>query len=164
MVVSAAQTACELPSRQSPRRWLRYGVRWLVAARRRRAERRTGAAVTELAVCLPVLTLVVFGSIQACNLIYLKHGVITAAYEGTLELAKRNATSSSIVARAQQVLDARGVRDAEIRILPAGTDIGAATMGTPFTIEVTAKVRPNMSLAGFFPSPDTVSGRIVGTH
>ena len=72
---------------------------------------RRAAAATELAVCLPVLTLVVFGSIQACNLIYLKHGAVTAAYEGTLELAKRNATNASMTARAQQVLDARGIRN-----------------------------------------------------
>jgi Flp pilus assembly protein TadG len=133
-------------------------------ARRRRNANRRGAAVTELAVCLPLLTLVVFGSIQACNLIYLKHGVVTAAYEGTLELAKRNATSLSITARAQQVLDARGIRDAQIRILPAGTDVGAAPIGTPFTIEVTAQTPSNMSLSGFFPLPPEVAGRIAGTR
>jgi hypothetical protein len=120
--------------------------------------------VTELAVCLPVLTLVVFGSIQACNLIYLKHGCITAAYEGTLELAKPNATSSSIVSRAQQVLTARGIRSSQIRLLPAGMEASAAARGTVFTVEVTAEVRPNMSLSGFFPMPANVTGRTVSTR
>jgi Flp pilus assembly protein TadG len=128
-----------------------------------RASRRAAAA-TELAVCLPVLTLVVFGSIQACNLIYLKHGVVTAAYEGSLELAKRNATTASVTARAQQVLTARGVRNAQIRITPAGAEVNGTEPGTQFTIEVTADVRSNMSLAGFFPSPTTVSGRLLSTH
>ena len=127
------------------------------------AERR-GAAATELAVCLPVLTLVVFGSIQACNLIYLKHGVVTAAYEGTLELAKRNATSASIVARAEQVLSARGITASQIRVLPAGTEIAAAAVGTPFSIEVVASVKSNMSLSGFFPLPQNVTGRIAATR
>jgi hypothetical protein len=132
---------------------------------RRRLPRapRRAAAVTELAVCLPVLTLVVFGSIQACNLIYLKHGCITAAYEGTLELAKGNATNASIIARAQQVLDARGVRSSQIRVVPA-SDVAQAARGTPFTIEVTADVAPNMSLSGFFPLPRSVTGRIVSTR
>lgn len=136
--------------------------------RRRRSFRRHGerraAAVTELAVCLPVLTLVVFGSIQACNLIYLKHGCVTAAYEGTLELAKSNASSDSILTRAQQVLTARGIRAATVRILPAGAEIAATSPGTPFTIEVTANVRSNMSLSGFFPLPLAVTGRVVATR
>lgn len=140
----------------------------LHSRRRRRspstALERRGAAVTELAVCLPLLTLIVFGSIQACNLIYLKHGCITAAYEGTLELPKHNATSSSIVTRAQQVLDARGVRSAQIRILPAGVEISTQNPGTPFTIEVTADVRSNMSLYGFFPLPASVTGRVAATR
>jgi hypothetical protein len=111
-----------------------------------------------------VLTLIVFGSIQACNLIYLKHGVVTAAYEGSLELAKRNATTASVTARAQQVLTARGVRNATIRITPAGTEVNGSEAGTQFTIEVTADVRTNMSLSGFFPAPATVSGRLLSTH
>ena len=125
---------------------------------------RRGAAVAELAVCLPLLTLIVFGSIQACNLIYLKHGVITAAYEGTLELAKRSASSSSIITRAQQVIDARGIASSRIRLLPASTDISASPPGTPVTVEVTADVRPTMSLSGFFPLPSQVTARIVGTR
>jgi hypothetical protein len=125
---------------------------------------RRAAAVTELAVCLPILTLVVFGSIQACNLIYLKHGCITAAYEGTLELAKPNATNSSIMTRAQQVLDARSVKSAQVRILPDGVEIAKQLAGTPFTIEVSADVRSNMSLSGFFPLPATVTGRVAATR
>jgi Flp pilus assembly protein TadG len=128
------------------------------------AARRRGAAVAELAVCLPLLTLIVFGSIQACNLIYLKHGVTTAAYEGTLELAKRNATNSSIITRAQQVIDARGATNTRIRLLPAGTDVSTLALGAPVTIEVTADVAPNMSLSGFFPLPRQVVARIVGTR
>jgi Flp pilus assembly protein TadG len=126
-------------------------------------EVRRGVAVTELAVCLPMLVLVVFGSIQACNLIYLKHGCVSAAYEGSLELAKGNASNSSVSSRAQQVLDARGIRSSQIRLVPA-SEVASASRGTPFTIEVTADVATNMSLSGFFPLPRTVTGRIVSTR
>ncbi len=126
--------------------------------------RRRALAAAELAVCLPMLTLIVFGSLQACNLIYLKHGAVTAAYEGTLELAKRNASSASVIARAEQVLAARGVRGATIQIHPAGTDVYATPPGTPFSIEVVAPVSQNMPLSGFFPLPRNVTGRISSTR
>lgn len=113
--------------------------------------------------CLPVLVLVVFGSIQACNLIYLKHGCLTAAYEATLELAKPNASTTSITTRAQQVLTARGLTATTISMTPA-TEAGVAARGTQFTIEVSASVRPNMALSGFFPLPATVIGRLTSTR
>jgi len=154
------QTFLAPPWRREQRR---HTLAFTKSTRREGRERR-GAAVAELAVCLPLLTLIVFGSIQACNLIYLKHGVVTAAYEGTLELAKRSANSASITTRAQQVIDARGITSARIRLLPAGIDIAASPPGTPVTVEVTADVRPNMSLSGFFPLPSQVVARIVGTR
>ena len=125
---------------------------------------RRGLAVTELAVCLPLLTLIVFGSIQACNLIYLRHGLVTAAYEGTLELAKPNATNASIEARAQQVLDARGITSTTLRVLPNGTEASNSARGTPLIIDIRADVAPNMALSGWFPLPKQVNARLVGTR
>lgn len=132
--------------------------------RRHRQHDRRALAVAELAVCLPLLTLIVFGSIQACNLIYLRHGLITAAYEGTLELAKPDASNSSIYARAQQVLDARGITDTTLKVLPNGTDASNSNRGTPLTIRVRADVAPNMPLAGWFPLPNRVEVSLVGTR
>ena len=41
---------------------------------------RRAAAVVELAVCLPLLFTIFFGSIEACNVIFLKQAVTAAAY------------------------------------------------------------------------------------
>ncbi|MBX3425179.1 MAG: pilus assembly protein [Pirellulales bacterium] len=125
---------------------------------------RRGLAATELAVCLPLLVLIVFGSIQACNLIYLRHGLVTAAYEGTLELAKPNASNASIRVRAEQVLAARGIRNAQLQILPAGTEASSSMRGTPLTIDIRAEVKPNIALSGFFPLPNEVRVRLAGTR
>lgn len=130
---------------------------------RSRAPRR-GMAVTELAVCLPLLALIVFGSIQACNLIYLRHGLVTAAYEGTLELAKPNATTNSVEARIQQVLDARGITNSNIRVTPNGLEVAEAPRGTVYRLRVRAQVAPNMPLSGWFPLPDRVEALLVGTR
>ena len=79
-----------------------------------RQDSRPGLATVELAICLPMLVLIVFGSIQATNLIYLQHATTAAAYEGMLELARPNATNASVETRIQQVLDAREVVNTQI--------------------------------------------------
>lgn len=121
---------------------------------------RRGIAATELAVCLPVLVLLLCGSIQACDLLYLKHALVSAAYEGSLELAKPSSTNASVNLRITQLLDARGVNGATIAISPSGSvaDIDA---GTTMTISVTAPTASNLKLSGFFLSPVNVSYSLV---
>ncbi|MDC0936109.1 pilus assembly protein [Pirellulales bacterium] len=121
-------------------------------------------AVTELAVCLPIIVLVLFGSIQACNLIYLKYGTVSAAYEGALELSKSNASNSSVESRVQQVLDAQNVTGATITIEPVGTNIAQVAAGSTITIVVDAPVSGNISLISFFPSPSNIETRLVATR
>ncbi|MEM9658800.1 MAG: TadE family protein [Planctomycetota bacterium] len=138
--------------------------RFAASALRRFHGARRGLAVAELAVCLPVITLVVFGSIQACNLIYLRQALTSAAYEGTMEVAKPNATNLSVAARVQQVLDARGVVESTIQIRPDGVAVATAPQGTPHTIVVSARVASNLSLAGFFPTPLSVHSSLAATR
>lgn len=125
---------------------------------------RAGTATVELAVCLPMLALLVFGGLQACDLVYLKHSLTSAAYEGSLELSKNDATLADVEARIQQVLDARGVSDTNCEILPAGTLIEQTPAGTTLTIVVTADTSPNLTLSGFFFSPPTLTGQVVATR
>jgi hypothetical protein len=121
-------------------------------------------ATVELAVCLPVLVLIGFGSIQATNLIYLQHAATSAAYEGMLEMAKPNATNASVEARIQQVLDAREVANTQINLIPEGVDVSLTPPGNALTIEVTADVRSNLALWGFIIAPETVRATVVGTR
>lgn len=134
-------------------------------ARRARGRLRTqggrrGIAATELAVCVPVLVLLVCGSIQACDLLYLKHALVSAAYEGSLELAKPSSTNASVNLRITQLLDARGVNGATIAISPSGS-IAEIDAGTTMTISVTAPTASNLKLSGFFLSPVNVSYSLV---
>jgi Flp pilus assembly protein TadG len=118
---------------------------------------RKGLACVELAVCLPLLLLLVFGSIQACNLIFLKHSITTAAYEGTLELVKSGSTNTSVETRVEQVLEMRGVKNYEVDIKPGNKEVEKTTPGFPFQIEVTADVNPNLFLRGWFTTSTKVS-------
>lgn len=112
--------------------------------------RRRAAAATELAVCMPMIALLVFGCIQACDLVYLKHAITSAAYEGSLELIRPSATNTSVATRVGQVLDMRQIGDYEVNILPAGTDLTAVPVGQPVEIQVRAKVDSNLVLKGWF--------------
>lgn len=128
--------------------------------RLRTSAARRGIAATELALCLPVLVLLVCGSIQACDLLYLKHALVSAAYEGSLELAKPSSTNASVNLRITQLLDARGVNGATIAISPSGS-IAEIDAGTTMTISVTAPTASNLKLNGFFLSPSNVSYSLV---
>ena len=69
-----------------------------------------GTATTELAVCMPVLTLIIFSSIEACNLIHIKQVVAAAAYEGALVASKRGAEETAVQNRVEDLLDARDIK------------------------------------------------------
>lgn len=125
---------------------------------------RRGTATVELAVCLPMLALLVFGSIQACNLIYLKHALTSAAYEGTLELSRPDATSTSVTERVNQVLAMHDVVKPTITITPSGKAMTDLPQGSPVSIRVSANVNSNIALSGWFPMPSTLSHTAVGPH
>jgi len=113
---------------------------------------------------MPVLALLVFGGIQACDLIYLKHSLTAAAYEGTLEVNKASAANADVQARIQQVLDARGITNTTAKILPAGTQVNQVPPGTTITLAVEADTSPNLLLSSFFFTPAKMTGQVVATR
>jgi len=142
--------ACGVWTRRSPRR---MGVKGRAS--------RSGLAVSELAICLPIMVLIVFGSLQMCNVIYLKHALVTAAYEGSLELAKSSTTNANVELRIQQVLEARRINDATIEILPAGANVATTPHGETLTIRITATSASNLSVTGFVTFPATMEHNLV---
>ncbi|TWU41235.1 TadE-like protein [Novipirellula aureliae] len=129
------------------------------AKNRRLRRHRRGAAAVEFAVCLPILVILVFGSIEACSFIFLKQSLSVAAYEGAREAALSNSTTSAASTRSQQILDSRGVTDYAISF-PGGTP-DAALRGQPVTVEVSAPTQTNSPLAGQFVPNRTLVSRVV---
>lgn len=127
-------------------------------------EFRRGIATVELAVCLPLLALLVFGSLQAANLIYLRHAVISAAYEGTLELSRPDATGDSITTRVEQVLAMHEVTSSKTTVSPGGDSLSKLPNGTPVRIRVRANVADNIALSGWFPLPNDVQCEAWGPN
>ena len=99
-----------------------------------RLNRRRGAAVVELAICLPVVVLLVFGSLEGANMIFLRQAVVQSAYEAGKAAARSNGSVSRGRQIAVDVLQSRSIAVNEVRFTPADVDNLAA--GTPFTVTV----------------------------
>ena len=103
---------------------------------RRGRRRRNGGAVVELAVCLPVIALIGFGSMEAASMIFLRQALVQSAYETVKESVKTNGDQATARLRGKQVLEAREINGETISFEPALTD--DLPRGTPVTVTVTA--------------------------
>ncbi|MCC9644308.1 pilus assembly protein [Rhodopirellula sp. JC740] len=114
----------------------------------RSREQRSGVAAVEFAVCLPVLLLLVFGSIEASSMIFLKQSLNVAAYESTREAIRDGRSNADAEARARAVLDSRGIVGYRIEF-PNGESLDADRAAEVIT-SVTASSANNSPLLGRF--------------
>ena len=91
--------------------------------RKRNGLRRRGAAVIELAACLPVLMIVTLAFIDLTNLTYFRQTLKIAAYDAARTAARPGATTTEINAAAQRLLDDRNVVGWELSIPDDYADI-----------------------------------------
>ncbi|MCC9603941.1 pilus assembly protein [Stieleria sp. JC731] len=125
---------------------------------RNRRRRRSGVAAVEFAVCLPVLVLLVFGAIEASSFIFLKQSISVACYEGIREAAKSEGDTADATARAQAILDSRGVNDYTIDF-PNGVE--GLSRGEQVICQVTAPTNTNSPLAGNWINNRNLTVRVV---
>jgi Flp pilus assembly protein TadG len=125
----------------------------------RRKKNSHGLATVELALCLPLLALLVFGSIEAASFIFLKQSLQVAAYEGIREAIRPGASDSTAVSRATAILNSRFIRDANVRF--ASGSVASLSRGQQVVIEVSAPTRTNSPLAGQWVSNRTLTTRLV---
>ena len=118
--------------------------------------RRSGVAAAEFAVCLPVLLVIVFGSIEACTMIFLKQSLTVAAYEGIRVAVEHDATNTDVDTASNQVLTDRKVNGGTIVTVPA--DITTAAIGTYITVRVTAPCNSNSAMRGWFFNNYSIDG------
>jgi len=67
----------------------------LQSAKRFRGKR-FGAAAVEFAVCLPLIILIVAGSIEGASLLFLRQALIQSSYEGAKVAVKQNSVNSDV--------------------------------------------------------------------
>jgi Flp pilus assembly protein TadG len=82
------------------------------------AGKRTGAVTAEVAVCLPILFLLLFGCLEMAGANMLKHATESAAYEGARIGILPGATQAGVQQAVDKVLDSIGAEGSSIEILP----------------------------------------------
>lgn len=121
-------------------------------SRSRRFDARRGTATVELAICLPVLAGLIFGSIEACGMIYATQSLEIAAYESVRMAVRATAyqrqpgqpnvmTNAQVEAHAEEVLLERGITDAVVTITPA--DLTEMQSGEVVSVTITAPALSN---------------------
>ena len=102
---------------------------------------RQGSATIELAVCLPLLFLMVFGGIEAANGIFLKNHLTVAAYEAAKIATTVGKTVPEAKTRAEEILTQQGFNDIDVIVNPSTT--AAMSSGSLVTVTITAPANLN---------------------
>jgi Flp pilus assembly protein TadG len=114
-----------------------------------RSRPKLGAAAVEFAVVSPILVLLLFGTIEACRIIYLRQTLTIAAYEATRIALVPKSTSGQVIAAANNILTDRGVNDAVVTITPSS--FSTAPIQSFIEVRVTAPANSNSLVkANFF--------------
>lgn len=118
-----------------------FAIQYFVRPSSRRVlnwdHRRSGIALVEFAVALPILFLVVFGSIQACNAIFTKQFITQVSYQGAIRAARPNTSAAQVLAEMNQLLAARGIDSATLTVAGVdGTAYDTLTAGSAFRVAV----------------------------
>lgn len=127
-----------------------------VNRQRRRTKSRKGAAAAELAVCLPVIVLLVFASIEACSMTFLRQALSATCYEGIRLAIQEDVSNQDVLNLCNEILDGRKVNGATITIDPP--DITAVSKGSPITITITAPCDENSVAPSWFFGGRSLSG------
>jgi len=108
---------------------------------------RRGVATVELAVCLPIMVIIVFGFIESTNAIFLKERLTSAAYEGARRASAPGQTAETATTYATNVLTQYGISGGTVTISPPVTTTTAT--GTRVTVSVAAPFSSNSCMQPF---------------
>ena len=115
---------------------------------KKRSQRRSGAAVVELAISLPLLLTLVFATIETCKMISLKKELSIACYEAARVGILPGATPSEASERAEMFLADRGIEGYTVTLEPAS--FAAATPGDALKVVVKADCSMNSVIGDWY--------------
>jgi Flp pilus assembly protein TadG len=122
---------------------------------RGRKVRRTGVAAAELAVCMPVVLLLVVATLEACSMVFLKQSLSIAAYEGVRTAIQPDATASDVSTTCNQILNDRRIEGYNVAVSPS--DITTMKPGEFVDVTVSAPCGVNTIVPNTFYRGKTLS-------
>ena len=95
--------------------------------------------MVEFAITLPMLFLIIFGSIQIANALYTQQFLTEVCYQGALQGMSPFSDESSIEATMNDILNSRNISGAQIELtgLDGTTPFESLSSGSPFIASVT---------------------------
>ena len=99
-------------------------------------QNRRGVSAVEAAVTFPMLVVLVFGSIEAANAIFLKQTMSIAVYEAAKIAASPQGDKVLAETRCREVLQSRGVSNYAIDFTPSNLNSSTAS-GTEISVSLT---------------------------
>ncbi len=97
---------------------------------------RQGVAAVEMALVLPVLLIVLFGTINCSQLMFFRKSLLIAANQGLILSSYRDSTSGQVVDSVNSVLSSRRIANATITLTPSS--IESAKSGDVINLQLRA--------------------------
>jgi Flp pilus assembly protein TadG len=99
-----------------------------------RTSQRHGLASVELAFVLPVMLILVLGTIEVCQRIFLRQSAVIVAYEGARSAVRSTSSSTDVLTRCQAMLTQRHVKGAVVTVTPE--DLLTQPSGTQIRVRI----------------------------
>jgi Flp pilus assembly protein TadG len=115
---------------------------------------RNGATAVEMAMCMPILFLLLFGCYEFARANMMRHAVQAASYEGARTGIVPGATVRDVERSVQFVLSTVGVRNFDVVVSP--NPIGLRSQ--KINVAVSLRMRDNTSLPMLFNNNTELSG------
>lgn len=125
--------------------------------KRKARESRTGVVAVEFALCVPILLLVFFASIEFSRVNMIRQSVENAVYEGSRRGIVPGATADDCEASAQVILNSISANGAVIDVSPSEIDDDTEEV----TVSISVPVNSNSWVAPLFFHNKTISGSMT---
>ena len=102
---------------------------------------RGGAAAVEMAVCIPILLLMLVATLDVCGMFHIQQSLKISAYEGARVGVVPGAEAENVSFQCESILDAQGVKSYTVTMTPS--DPSTLRSGDIFTVSIDANFDAN---------------------